>query len=77
MVLGVVRPLLIMWAGLNAIDDMSLLFRFSRLIMAVTPIPGLRQSQPLTELIQRQANNGPNSTWPILQTQDLFMWQIM
>ena len=45
MVLGVVRPLLIMWAGLNAIDDMSLLFRFSRLIMAVTPIPGLRQSQ--------------------------------
>ena len=38
------KPLLAIWAGLNAIDDLSLLFRFMRLGSVL--IPGLSNLKP-------------------------------
>ena len=42
--LAIAKPIVVIWAGLNAIDDLSLLFRFARLGSVL--VPGLSSLQP-------------------------------
>ena len=42
--MAIAKPIVVIWAGLNAIDDLSLLFRFARLGSVL--VPGLSSLQP-------------------------------
>ena len=43
---AIYKPFVLVWAGLNAIDDLALLIRVGRLGASIVPLPGRPRNDP-------------------------------